>query len=142
MLHRRRRGPAQRSPQAQAYHRWYYTKEWRALRRDQLEAEPLCRFCRAAGRGSPANTADHVIPHRGNPDLFFDPANLQSLCGIHHGEKQRIECGLKARVPIGADGYPLGLSPLGGGGMKELTRWGGVKSLLRLGLITAPWLSE
>lgn len=40
--------------------------------------------------------------------LFFEPSNLQSLCGIHHtSEKQRIEAGSKAKSPVGLDGWPL-----------------------------------
>lgn len=56
---------------------------------------------------SKANVADHIVPHRGNPDLFWDPANLQSLCTLHHDEKQRIERGGRPRRPIDKDGWPI-----------------------------------
>ena len=102
----RRRRPAQRSPAAVAYHVWYHTAGWRALRRAQLDREPLCLMCRAAGRSTPANTADHIVPHRGDRALFFNSRNLQSLCDIHHGEKQRIEVGLPPRQPIDVTGWP------------------------------------
>ena len=43
---------------------------------------------------------------RGDPRLFFDPSNLQSLCTTHHSAtKQREERGRVTRV-IGADGWP------------------------------------
>jgi 5-methylcytosine-specific restriction protein A len=65
-------------------------------------------MCAKAGRRTPATIADHIVPHRGDTMLFFDPSNLQSLCDIHHrSEKQRIEAGGNARAPVGLDGWPL-----------------------------------
>jgi 5-methylcytosine-specific restriction enzyme A len=113
----RRRGYAQRSPAAAAYHVWYHTAGWRALRLAQLKREPLCRMCQAVGRSTAANTADHIVPHRGDRALFFNSTNLQSLCDIHHGQKQRIEAGLPARLPVDADGWPDG--PRGGESKSE-----------------------
>jgi 5-methylcytosine-specific restriction enzyme A len=104
LMHRTR--STSRSPEALAYHAWYRTAGWRELRRRQLEREPLCRTCARARRSTPATTADHVTPHRGDRALFFNPANLQSLCDIHHTDKQRIENGGKERTPIGADAGP------------------------------------
>ncbi|WP_312009777.1 HNH endonuclease [Bradyrhizobium australafricanum] len=53
----------------------------------------------------PAKVADHIKPHRGNAELFFDPNNLQSLCAAcHDSTKQRIELG---QVGFGSDGWPL-----------------------------------
>ena len=94
-----------RSQEAVAYHRWYREKIWLELRRAQLEREPWCRMC-LPFRRSKATTADHIKPHRGDRALFLNPANLQSLCDIHHGDKQRIEAGGKVKLPIGADGWP------------------------------------
>jgi 5-methylcytosine-specific restriction endonuclease McrA len=85
----------------------YRTPEWRRLRAGCLKAEPLCRECRRAGRATPATTADHITPHRGDPALFFNAANLQPLCDVHHGDKQRIEHGGRPRTPVGVDGWPL-----------------------------------
>jgi 5-methylcytosine-specific restriction endonuclease McrA len=35
---------------------------------------------------------DHIVPHRGDPDLFWDMANLQAVSKAYHdGEKQRLE---------------------------------------------------
>lgn len=100
----------QRSADARAYHAWYSTTRWKARRRAQLQAEPLCRMCRAAGRITPATVADHVKPHRGDPDLFWN-GELQSLCDAkpwrcHSSIKQRQETGT---LPPGVDqdGWPL-----------------------------------
>jgi 5-methylcytosine-specific restriction endonuclease McrA len=96
-----------RSAEAAAYHAWYRTRDWFRLRAAQLRREPWCRECARAQRQTPATTADHIRPHRGNAALFFDPANLQSLCDIHHGDKQRVENGGVQRTPVGVDGWPL-----------------------------------
>lgn len=35
---------------------------------------------------------DHVIPHRGDPELFWDPENVQIVSkSWHDKEKQRLE---------------------------------------------------
>lgn len=96
------------SPQAAEYHRLYQTPEWRRLRKAQLARESFCRMCARIGRRTQAVIADHVVPHRGDRMLFFDPSNLQSLCDPHHkSEKARIENGRPARIPVGLDGWPL-----------------------------------
>jgi 5-methylcytosine-specific restriction protein A len=70
----------------------YDTKRWKALRLYQLGIEPLCRLCKEAGKVTPACIVDHIIPHKGDVDLFFDLANLQSTCKLcHDGTKQAAE---------------------------------------------------
>lgn len=66
---------------------WYALARWSSLRESQLSAEPLCRHCAAAGRTTPATDVDHVTPHRGDPALFWDSRNLQSLCKACHSRK-------------------------------------------------------
>lgn len=89
-----------------AYHALYKLRQWDIMREQQLEREPWCRMCRDAGRQTKANTADHIVPHRGDRRLFFDRSNLQSLCQIHHVEKIRLEAGGKPKVAVGTDGWP------------------------------------
>lgn len=74
------------------WRRWYKTAEWRALRWSVLMDELFaCRLCGHIGTG-PDLVADHVIPHRGDRDLFFDRGNLQCLCkSCHDSAKQREE---------------------------------------------------
>jgi 5-methylcytosine-specific restriction protein A len=72
--------------------RLYDSIRWKVLRRDQLAAYPLCAYCQAQGLIVAASVADHVIPHRNDPKLFFDASNLQSLCKhCHDSHKQRLE---------------------------------------------------
>nr|WP_256372325.1 HNH endonuclease signature motif containing protein [Ensifer sp. M14] len=72
-----------------------------------MAREPLCRFCLVVEDVTEATVVDHMRPHKGNVELFYDPGNLQSLCKpCHDGFKQRIDRG--ARVAItGVDGYPI-----------------------------------
>src|SRR5690554_5824865 len=89
------------------WHHLYNTKAWKQLRAEQLRQEPLCRMCKEQGRITPATVVDHVKPHKGDRELFFDPGNLQGLCKAHHdGEKQRIETRGYSNA-VGPDGWPL-----------------------------------
>jgi 5-methylcytosine-specific restriction enzyme A len=64
-----------------------YDREWRKARLEYLATHSLCRMC-----GNPANTVDHIIPHRGDRRLFWSRLNWQPLCTpCHSSAKQRIE---------------------------------------------------
>jgi 5-methylcytosine-specific restriction protein A len=64
--------------------RLYKTPQWRALRAQQLDAQP---HCEVRGCMNHATVVDHRTPHHGQQHLFFDPANLQSMCKVHHDSK-------------------------------------------------------
>ena len=72
---------------------WYKGKRWQKMRAWQLTVEPHCRMCWQRGvRNLAVTDVDHIKPHRGNADLFFDPENLQSLCrNCHSSIKQTLE---------------------------------------------------
>jgi 5-methylcytosine-specific restriction protein A len=40
-----------------------------------------------------ATVVDHIIPHRGDPTLFWDESNWQPLCKKCHDQKTRNEEG-------------------------------------------------
>jgi 5-methylcytosine-specific restriction protein A len=86
--------------------RLYNNRRWRRLRLQQLASEPHCRMCRVQdGQATIATVADHIEPHRGDDLLFWDPANLQSLCARHHNsDKQSLEKGGRPRVRVQPDG--------------------------------------
>lgn len=46
-----------------------------------------CWKCEALLSPAPANTVDHDRPHRGDPALIWDPANLRAMNGAHHSAK-------------------------------------------------------
>lgn len=70
--------------------RLYGTQAWRKKARAQLQDEPLCRMCLAEDRIAAATVADHVEPHRGDPERFWNTP-LQSLCGRHHNSVKQAE---------------------------------------------------
>lgn len=72
---------------------WYQTAAWKKRRARQLAMEPVCRYCRRQGIVTRASVADHVEPHREDPEMFWH-GELQSLCASCHSEvKQREEQG-------------------------------------------------
>lgn len=73
--------------------RLYRTGQWLGLRRQQLTLQPFCALCLCAGRYTLANEVDHVVPHRNDETLFYDPLNLQSLCHSCHSLKTAREDG-------------------------------------------------
>lgn len=87
--------------------RIYWTPLWKGIRRKQLSREPFCRYCAEQGLETRARYADHIIPHRGDPNLFFDDNNLQSLCETHHNATKQSEEIRQVRHGCTIDGFPL-----------------------------------
>lgn len=70
---RRRAGPDE-------IKRFYRSAEWKRLRFNHLQREPVCRMCGAsAARGARMNV-DHVRPLHRFWHLRLAPWNLQTLC--------------------------------------------------------------
>jgi hypothetical protein len=77
--------------------RLYWTARWRGIARQQLNEQPLCVKCEADGFVTAATVCDHVIPHRGDVDLFWN-GERQSLCGpCHSSTKQTEEASTRRR---------------------------------------------
>lgn len=68
-----------------------YNSRWRKVRRIFLKAHPLCEMCRKEGRLVKATVVDHIIPHRGDQELFWDQNNFQALCKSCHDRKTMTE---------------------------------------------------
>lgn len=83
-----------------------YDATWRRLRRQVLEAEPLCRFCRQAGKLTPATVVDHIVPIREAPTRRLDRTNLAPLCTHCHNAVKQSEEKLGYDKGVGADGFP------------------------------------
>src|SRR5689334_4967247 len=81
-----------RTPRAKTAVRGYDAK-WRAYRLSFLRAHPFCVRCMAARRYELATVVDHIIAHRGDQQLMWDPANHQALCERHHNAKSAAERG-------------------------------------------------
>lgn len=75
-----------------------YTYRWRKARAGWLRNHPLCAHCENEGRVRAATDVDHIVPHKGDMQLFWDSSNWQSLCAHHHGIKTATEDGGFGRV--------------------------------------------
>lgn len=87
----RRYDREKRDPHASAL---YASKEWQALRARHLALQPRCVGLLADGSQcgrSDRREVDHIRPHGNNLALFFDPANLQTLCRPCHSRKTGFE---------------------------------------------------
>lgn len=69
------------------YHKKYDTKRWDRWRKRFLDEHELCEHCKQKGILRSATVVDHIEPHRGDPDLFWDWDNLQALCEKCHNRK-------------------------------------------------------
>jgi 5-methylcytosine-specific restriction enzyme A len=68
-----------------------YGARWRRARLAFLARHPLCASCQAEGRVVHASVVDHVVPHRGNHDLFWDQRNWAPACKHCHDRKTARE---------------------------------------------------
>lgn len=84
-----------------------YGYRWQRAREEWLRAHPLCIMHRKLGRIVKGTVVDHKVPHRGDPTLFWDQANWQTLCAsCHNAHKQSQEATGRERG-CSTDGMPL-----------------------------------
>lgn len=94
-----------RSEAARAYRGLYNNRAWRERRAALLLAEPLCRYCARLVRVEAATVADHVVPHRGDVELFH--GELQPLCASCHSRVKQVEENGGYSGAVDLDGYPI-----------------------------------
>lgn len=88
----RRREEDRRRYAANPWRKVYSTKEWKAARKAQLERMPWCERCWPKDVLTAASVVNHRKKHGGDPVLFFDPGNHESLCQpCHDRDVQREE---------------------------------------------------
>ena len=68
-----------------------YGPRWRKASRAFLRAHPFCAECLRHNRVTRATVVDHVKPHRGDRELFWDEGNWQPLCKKCHDRKTMTE---------------------------------------------------
>ena len=88
-----------------------YDRRWERMRAVFLGVNPYCAVCLRMGKLTVATVVDHIIPHRGDQDRFWDEDNWQALCETHHNSKTMGEVNERrgfAVKPRGcnADGMP------------------------------------
>jgi 5-methylcytosine-specific restriction protein A len=108
-----------------------YDARWQAAIAAYKDIHPWCIGCWVIGVRRETEVVDHVVPHRGDPALFWCEANWQPSCAWHHGAIKpvlerdwrsgkipdaalRLDSAsaqwltrMKYRPAIGADGYPI-----------------------------------
>jgi len=67
-----------------------YDRRWQRRRAQWLSTHPWCEECMKQGIYTPATEVHHLIPHRGNIDLFLG-SPLESLCKSCHSRKTNKE---------------------------------------------------
>ena len=70
-----------------------YGYAWQQARLAYLKINPLCVDCEKENRVTSALVVDHIIPHQGDPELFWDRSNWQGLCKSHHSQKTASQDG-------------------------------------------------
>lgn len=95
-----------RTKEAQEYRKLYATTFWRKRRKQQLADYPWCSHCERMGYVAVATVVNHVVPHKGDHELFYN-GELASVCKpCHDGPIQSDERrGFNSEVDV--DGYPI-----------------------------------
>lgn len=68
------------------YNDLYRSARWRRERAIFLKEHPYCYLC-----GADAKIVDHIHPHHGNLELFWDSNNWQPMCISCHSAKTMRE---------------------------------------------------
>jgi 5-methylcytosine-specific restriction protein A len=74
-----------------------YDSRWQKARRGYLAKHTLCAECERRQRVTLATVVDHIVPHRGDMELFWTRSNWQGLCEPHHRIKTAREVGERRR---------------------------------------------
>jgi 5-methylcytosine-specific restriction enzyme A len=70
-----------------------YGYRWQKASKRFLAANPLCLECKKKGKLKASKVTDHIVPHKGNKELFWDINNWQPLCVSCHNRKTAKEDG-------------------------------------------------
>lgn len=70
-----------------------YDYKWQKASKAFLCQNPWCIECKKKNKRVPATLVDHIIPHKGNKQLFWDRSNWQGLCEPCHNIKTAREDG-------------------------------------------------
>lgn len=70
-----------------------YSYKWQQARKGFLAKHQLCVACLADGLVVASTDVDHIIPHKGDKDLFWTRSNWQALCHPCHSRKTATEDG-------------------------------------------------
>lgn len=94
-----------------------YGRKWQKRRASHLAAHPWCAHCLSQGIYTPATDVHHVIPHRGDVNIFWS-SPLESLCHSCHSKETAREGRGGKNVLSG------GLSSVGGQRREKISQCG------------------
>ena len=81
------------------YNKWYSCTKWKNARKNYLSENPLCVECLRDGTLTPATIVDHIEPHKGNNELFWNRNNWQPLCKkCHDWKTNKFDGGFGNRI--------------------------------------------
>jgi 5-methylcytosine-specific restriction enzyme A len=87
------------SSNAAPWRRWYKLKRWSDLKmqvhvRDRFICQRTGVACIGVHPSPDSPVANHKRPHRGDPELFWDPSNIETVSkAVHDSEIQAQEQG-------------------------------------------------
>lgn len=102
-----------RSADAQAYRSWYKTSRWQRMAqscyvRDNYTCQRTGILLSGKYPAPNSPVANHKVPHKGDPALFWDPENIETVAKVVHDSAiQSEERTGKAMVVTGEDGWPV-----------------------------------
>lgn len=98
--------PSWRGDKRSAHERGYGYK-WQKARAAFLKQHPLCQYCKEDGRVTLATVVNHITPHKGDQNLFWDQSNWQSVCAPHHDSTIAREESRGVKIGGDESGQPL-----------------------------------
>jgi 5-methylcytosine-specific restriction protein A len=69
---------------------FYRSYRWIRLRKELLSQSTCCALCGISNTETTLHT-HHIVPPRGNEELFFNKDNLTTLCKVCHDKVTRKE---------------------------------------------------
>lgn len=82
--------------QTQPWRAWYKTARWQKLRqkvlvRDAYTCKQTGIICIGKHPDDNSPVVDHIIPHHGDEQLFWDEKNLQTVSKTYHDNQKQKE---------------------------------------------------
>jgi 5-methylcytosine-specific restriction enzyme A len=69
-----------------------YDASWKAAAAKFKRTHPFCLGCEALNRRVATEVVDHVVPHKGDAEVFWNASAWQPACRWHHAVvKQKLE---------------------------------------------------
>lgn len=79
-----------------SWRQWYKSARWQRLRievltRDLYTCQQTGVILAGKANAPDSPVVDHIKPHRGDPELFWDPENLQSVTKAWHDSAKQSQ---------------------------------------------------